>query len=86
MNPHEYIGERVHAAMWVQRVTQKQLAAHLHVAQPTVARKLRGERPWSVEDILGACVLLSLAPADLLPPVTEWAASRADPAREAVAP
>lgn len=76
MNPHEYIGERIHAAMWIQRVTQKQVAAALGITQSSIARKLRGERPWSIEDVLTACSLLGLAPADVLPDAGDYAASR----------
>lgn len=59
------IGERVHQLMWRQRVTVTTLARALGVSQPTLSRKLRGERPWYAGEISAAADYLAVPVGDL---------------------
>jgi transcriptional regulator with XRE-family HTH domain len=67
MNADTLVGERVHAAMWHKRMTQKQLASVLGVGQSAVARKIRGERGWSLDEVLAVARVLDVPVTDLLP-------------------
>jgi transcriptional regulator with XRE-family HTH domain len=55
------IGERVHQLMWRRRISQTQMAETLGVAQPTLSRKLRGERPWFAAEIAAAARSLDVS-------------------------
>lgn len=61
------VGELVHQHMWRNKVTQTALAAILGISQPAVARKLRGERPFSVDELLAAAEFLNVAITEFLP-------------------
>ena len=61
------VGELVHQHMWRNKVTQTAMAAILGISQPAVARKLRGERPFSVDELLAAAEFLNVAITEFLP-------------------
>lgn len=48
------IGENIHRHMWRARKSQTELALQLGMTQGALSRKLRGERPWFVDEIKGA--------------------------------
>lgn len=78
----EIIGERVHAAMWRSRITQKQLAAVLGLDQGSVSRRLRGRAPWRASDVVLAAQLVGVSPGDLMPTGEDTAAVIRDVAGE----
>lgn len=55
------IGERVHTLMWRHRFTQLDFAARIGVTQPTLSRKLRGDRPWAAGEIAAAAEALDVS-------------------------
>lgn len=61
------VGERVHQVMWRNRVSQVQLADKLGMVQSTLSRKLRGQRPWTLDELLSAAAYLEVPVTDLLP-------------------
>lgn len=61
------VGELVHQHMWRQKVTQTTMADALGIGQPAVARKLRGERPFSVDELLAVASHLNLPITEFLP-------------------
>lgn len=67
MSTSEHIGEKVHLLMWKRRIGQKDLAPMLGIGQPALSRKLRGERPWTIEELLELGRILDVPLSDLLP-------------------
>lgn len=61
------IGEHVHTAMWRARITQQQMADALGVDRAAVSRRLRGQTPWKVSDVLAAARLCGVTLEDLMP-------------------
>jgi predicted XRE-type DNA-binding protein len=61
------VGELVHQHMWRQKITQTALAQVLGVSQPAIAKKVRGERPFSIDELLTVAAHLNLPITDLLP-------------------
>lgn len=61
------VGEMVHTHMWRNKVTQTALAAHLGIGQPAVARKLRGDRPFAIDELLSISQFLQVPITELLP-------------------
>lgn len=61
------VGELVHQYMWRGKITQTRMAGVLGIGQPAVARKLRGERPFSIDEILAVASHLDRPITDLLP-------------------
>lgn len=66
-NYDELIGEIAHALMWRKHLTQTQVASILGIAQPTLNRKLRGTRPWAVNELYALAAALDVPVTDLLP-------------------
>lgn len=66
-NVNAQVGELVHSHMWRAKLTQTKLAQHLGVSQPAVAKKLRGERPFSIDELLAIAAYLNLPITELLP-------------------
>jgi transcriptional regulator with XRE-family HTH domain len=52
--------------MWDRRVDQKTLAIRLGITQSAVSRKLHGERPWSVDELIKVADFLGMDARDLL--------------------
>lgn len=67
MSTSEHIGEKVHTVMWKKRVTQIELAERLGIGQPALSRKLRGARPWTIDELLDVGRILDVPLSDLLP-------------------
>ncbi len=57
-NADAAIGERIHQLMWRSRVSQVELARQIGITQPGLSKKLRGERPWYVGELIEAAKLL----------------------------
>jgi transcriptional regulator with XRE-family HTH domain len=62
----EALGRAIHHAMWDRRVTQLALARELGIQQSTLSKKLRGERPWSVDELIKVADALHMDARDLL--------------------
>jgi transcriptional regulator with XRE-family HTH domain len=60
------LGRVIHQAMWDQRITQTRLAVLLGIDQSTLSKKLRGERPWSVRELIDVADALRLDARELL--------------------
>lgn len=67
INVNALVGELVHQYMWRNKVTQTAIANALGVGQPAIARKLRGERPFSIDELMAVAAYLDLPITDLLP-------------------
>lgn len=67
MNVSAVIGERVHTLMWRRRIEQRTVSAALGMTQPALSRKLRGQRLWSVEELVEVAAYLGVPVTDLLP-------------------
>lgn len=61
------VGELVHQHMWRGKVTQTAIANVLGISQPAVARKLRGDRPFSVDELLNVAEFLNVPITEFLP-------------------
>lgn len=66
-NVNVLVGELVHQHMWRDKITQTQVAQALGVGQPAIARKLRGERPFTIDELLAVAAFLDRPITDLLP-------------------
>jgi len=64
----ENIGATVAAQRWRKKITQGQLAAAVGMSQPNLSKKLRGEVPITIQDLMRIGRVLDLDPADLLLP------------------
>lgn len=62
----EAFGLAVNQAMFRQRVSRKKLAATLQCHPTTVGKKLQGERPWSLTDMIQTADALRVDLKDLL--------------------
>lgn len=62
----EAFGLVVHEAMFRTRVSQVKMASTLSVHQSTLSKKLHGERPWSLEDMISVADALRVDLRDLL--------------------
>ncbi len=67
INYNEVIGERVHQLMWRQRRNQTDVANELGIAQSTLSRKLRGDRPWEINELYALAEILEVGIMDLIP-------------------
>ena len=61
------IGERVHAVMWRSKVSQVALARQLGLTQTAVSKKVHGDRPWFVSELLDVAAILHVPVSTLLP-------------------
>ena len=52
VNADLLIGEQFHAIMWRKRFTQVALGASIGMGSVTLNRKLRGERHWTIAEIV----------------------------------
>jgi hypothetical protein len=60
------IGEAVHRAMWRRRLQQIDVAPRAGMTQSALSKKIRGLRPWSVEDIYRVAWAMDVDPGELL--------------------
>jgi transcriptional regulator with XRE-family HTH domain len=65
------IGSRIAHIMWLDDVTQTQMASDMRMDQATLSRKLRGERKWSAAEIVRASKVLRIRIAWLFGEVPE---------------
>lgn len=61
------LGANVHAAMWRRKVTQAQLGAMLGLSQSLMSKKIRGQVPTTVTDLMRIAGALGVDAGDLLP-------------------
>lgn len=54
------VGERIHAVMWRQKVSQIRMAPVLGLTQPTLSKKSRGDLPWWLAEVFTAAQLLGV--------------------------
>jgi transcriptional regulator with XRE-family HTH domain len=59
--PDVVIGARIHHVMWRRRISQVELADVLGIAQPTLSKKLRGQRPWTTSELILAARTLGIS-------------------------
>ncbi|WP_127480802.1 helix-turn-helix domain-containing protein [Nocardioides pantholopis] len=60
------VGARINALLWTKRVTQRQVAAALGIAQGGVSRRLRGSTPLTVGELFVIAGLLDVDVVDLV--------------------
>lgn len=46
------VGRRVHMIMWDRQLKQTELGPRIGMEQSTLSKKLRGLRPWSLEEVV----------------------------------
>jgi transcriptional regulator with XRE-family HTH domain len=73
-----YVGERVHTLIWSRRLTQGAVAAYVGVKGPTFSKKLRGQVPLTVDELMAIARLLDVEPGELLPPAEAVSLPRLD--------
>ena len=59
-------GRRVHMLMWDAKVSQRQLAPRLGMTQAALSKKVRGERGWSIDELLTVAAALKTTVAYLV--------------------
>lgn len=60
------VGANIHQLMWRRKITQTQLGAAIGVGQTTAGKKVRGEVPITVVELMQIARLLDVEPGDLL--------------------
>lgn len=63
------VGERIHAVMWRQKMSQTRLAPMLGLSQSVLSRKIRGDVPWWLAEVFTAAQVLGVDVSELVPPV-----------------
>lgn len=53
--------------MWDRRISGRSMAGHLGIDESTMARKLRGNRKWTLDEVLTVARVLDVPVAVLLP-------------------
>lgn len=59
------IGAVVHGIMWDKQLQQIDVGPRSGMTQTTLSKKLRGQRPWSAEDIVKVAAAIGEDPADV---------------------
>jgi transcriptional regulator with XRE-family HTH domain len=77
--PDVVIGARIHHVMWTRRMSQVELAELLGIAQPTLSKKLRGQRPWFAAELILATRALGITVGWLFGETDEPAADNVRP-------
>ncbi len=67
MTTDAYVGKQIHGLMWDRRITNRAMAQAIGVDESTMARKLRGQRKWTVDDLLAVAGELHVPVEALLP-------------------
>lgn len=67
MNTNQAVGRAVHQVLWDRRLRQIDLCDALGLSRQSVSQKLRGERPWSVDELLATARYLEVPVTELLP-------------------
>lgn len=55
------VGTRIHQLMWSRQITQTQFAADLGMDQSSLAKKIRGQRGWALDEISAVSELLNVS-------------------------
>lgn len=63
----EITGELVHQQMWRRKISQREVGLAIGVNQGALGRKLRGERKWTLDEVLAVAAFLQVEVSDLLP-------------------
>lgn len=66
MTTNQAIGEQIHGVMWRKNVTQAQLAQVLGITQAAISKKVRGKRPFTIEELQVASDHLEVSTLELL--------------------
>jgi transcriptional regulator with XRE-family HTH domain len=66
-NVSEGVAEELRALLARRQISGKQLAAHLGISQFAVSRRLRGETPFTVDELTAIAEFLGVSLHDLLP-------------------
>ena len=67
MTTDAYIGRQVHLLMWDRHLTNRATAAQLGISESALSRKVRGGRPWTVDEVLDIAEALNVPLERLLP-------------------
>ena len=73
------VGKAIHLHMWDLHITQTSLAPKLGMTQSGLSKKLRGDRPWTLDELYRAAAALDCNVVDLLPsgsPIGEYETRR----------
>ena len=65
------VGRRVHMLMWDRQLKQTELAPRLGIEQSALSKKLRGIRPWSLDEVVAVARELRTSVAYLIGEVDE---------------
>ncbi|WP_227491288.1 helix-turn-helix domain-containing protein [Nocardioides salarius] len=60
------VGANIHQQMWRRKINQTQLGAAIGVSQSTAGKKVRGEVPITVVELMQIARLLGVEPGDLV--------------------
>lgn len=60
MTPDEALGRAFEQARWDSRISQTVMANKMNISQPTLSRKLKGERPWTFAEMIKAADALRI--------------------------
>ncbi|HST84625.1 MAG TPA: helix-turn-helix transcriptional regulator [Kineosporiaceae bacterium] len=71
------LGAKIHQTMFLKRISQTKLAPKIGISQSVLSKKLRGQVPWSVTELLYAANALGVDPGELLPKVDPKSATDA---------
>lgn len=55
------VGRRVHMLMWDQQLTQTTFGAQVGIDQSALAKKLRGQRGWSLDEVSSVASALGVS-------------------------
>ena len=61
------VGKRIHSRMWDRHITQTAMAPRLGMTQSGLSKKLRGDRPWTLDELYRAADALGCTLEELLP-------------------
>ena len=70
-HPTEVVGANVRAEMARRRMLQGALAEHLHLSQTGVSKRLAGETPFDINELVAIARLLEVELCQLLAGVSE---------------
>lgn len=62
-----HAGEKIHGLIWSRRMVQGTVAKAVGVSPSTFSKKLRGEVPITVDELMRIAGVLGVDPGDLLP-------------------
>jgi len=69
VQPHERVAAEVRAELARQRISQTQLAERLNISQAGISRRLSGETPFEINELVAIAEFLCVPVARFLPEV-----------------